>query len=1182
MKYTEDQQKVLDAPVKNLLVSAAAGSGKTEVLVERIMRRLVADEKVSLDRLLIVTFTRNSAADLREKINKKLNLLINDGNLSEDVRRRLYAQKIKLPYADITTIDGFAGKIVKKWFYAIDIDPNYRIGDTIELKLMLEDVIDDVLFKEYEKGEEGFVSFMMAHNDTKNDDTVIKLITEVLTKEDSMADADKFYESLRSNYAIETEEELENSRYFKYLKNMVPEVLEEAVSLYNEAVDISENHAGFEEFAEQYAEECKKLAEIKLDEETPFPEIKSGLKKALELFKKAPSLTGADAETEEIKGRIAGFRNKAKKVIKDHLYRIDFDRQEFFEANRKCLKEIDELIRLCRIVREEYTREKLKNNILSFADVNHYALEIVKKHCGEIAAQYDEIMIDEYQDSNDLQEVLLGSISGYNGKNMFMVGDVKQSIYGFRMAKPRLFLEKYKNYSYDQNSEEQKIDLAQNFRSSLPVIHTVNMVFRRAMTEGYSGIAYDENAELKYGGIYDSTPEINDQKSEFIVLVPDKKGKRKDKNRIMIEALAEKIEELKKTMRVKKEKSENEFRELKNSDICIISFSVKNYAAELSDYFMDRNIAVELKAREGFFKTREIMHMLSFLKILDNPYQDIELAAVLRSYFGKIKDDEFARLKIFERKEFGKKTYLFNVIEKYAGLDNALAVRLKIFIEKYNELKKLAVYTGIRELIGSIYKSFSYYDYIRLLPAGRQRIANLDMLLVKATDFEKTGSIGIVKFLSYIDKIEKNELDEGEAGVADSTDAIKVMTIHGSKGLEFPLVIMVENETQFQGDRSYKRLRVHHEYGCGAYYYNPEDKAFVETPQCAMLDNMNKRDNMAERIRDLYVGMTRAKQKLIMYTVRSDLYDEKKPCKAEWLSRQGNDCFTNDEIGSFKSFDDILGPVFADVDNEYVKYIEKPVGSENEKDEAVDELCLPEIDRIKAVNDYVDSFVYAHKSVNLPVKYSVSELKHAAIDEYMQDTENNRIFENTAEKKEFKNKKEANIWALRGTAYHELLKTLVMSDVCDRAGVERLIDEYVEKDMIKKEVAEIIKPADIVLFLNSELCRRMRMARDRRELFLEQPFVYGIEARNIPPLYKGDEKVLLQGVIDAFFIENGEAVIVDYKTDNLRSYEDKETALKNLYSKQLECYEKAVGSILKKNVKEKILYSFYLNSVVYC
>ena len=1182
MDYTIDQKKVLDAPIKNILVSAAAGSGKTEVLVERIMRRLVADENATLSRLLIVTFTRNSASDLRAKINKKLNALINDESVPENVRKRLYSEKIKLPYADIMTIDGFAGKIVKKWFYTIDIDPNYRIGDNIELKLMLEDVIDEVLLSEYEKGDEGFISFMMSYGNSKGDEKITKLIASVLDKEDSMADADKFYESLRSNYAIETEEELEESRYFKYLLRKVVPALDKAKTRMAEAVDLSETYAEFDAYAEKFGKEYDALCQIEISEDSSYDVKKAGLMQASEIFTKAPTVKTDNEESEKIKKAINAARNDAKKSLNDCLNSLNFDRESFFENNRKCLTAINELIRICRLVRKAFQKEKLKNNILSFADVNHYALEIVKEHHAEIAAGYDEIMIDEYQDSNDLQEVLLGSISGHKGNNMFMVGDVKQSIYGFRMAKPRLFLEKYNSYSDDPASPEQKIDLSKNFRSSLPIINTVNMVFERAMTEEYSGIAYDEKAKLSYGEIYDKTPEINAQKSEFIVLIPDEKGSRKDNNTMVIEALAEKIEELRKTMKVKKEKTENEYRELKNSDICILAYSVKKFAGKLSDYFMDRNIGVELKAKDGFFKTREIMHMLSFLKILDNPYQDIELATVLRSFFGKVNDVEFAELKIFAGKEIEKKCYLFDVISEYSKKEDGLAKKLQVFLDKYRELRKYAMFSTIRELITGIYNKFSYYDYIRLLPAGKQRIANLDMLLVKASDFEKTGRIGISHFLSYVDKIETNELDEGEAQVADGSDAIKVMTIHGSKGLEFPLVIMIENEVQFPPDKSYKRIRVHHENGSGIYFYDKDDKAFVGTPQCEMLDKLNKHDNMAEKIRDLYVAMTRPMQKLVMITVRADMYDEEKPRKVKWLEQHVDRSFSYNEIDSFKSFDDILGPVFVDVNNENVEYIEQPVVLYDENDDADNELCLPDFDRIEEVNDYLGSFTYSNNTVNLPVKFSVSELKHAAMDEYEQDAENNRIFENTDEKKSFKEKKEQNIWALRGTAYHELLKALVVTDVTEKEGVERLIADYVERKMILPEVADKIKVSDIVKFLNSDLCRRMRGANARKELFLEQPFVFAIESKYIPPLYEGDERVLLQGVIDAFFFEEGQLVIVDYKTDSLKDYEDKEARLRGLYGKQLECYGMALESILNKSIKEKILYSFYLNSVVYC
>ncbi len=1209
ISYTKDQQAVIDTPVKNLLVSAAAGSGKTAVLVERIMNRLLLDENASIDRLLIVTFTKNAAAALREKIGKQLNKRINDLSLPEEIRKRFYAQKMKLPYADIMTIDGFSGKLLKNFFYAIDIDPNYRVGDTTELQLLLEDVVDETLLSEYSREDNAsFIEFMMAYGDSKGDDMICTKIKEVLNKEDSMADSDRFYENLRSDYAIFSDDDFYNSKLGTYISGKIDRVYENACDKLKKGYEIASDNDVFKKYEKSFKAYLEETVTEKNWSDMTIKEKLKVLKNINASFSDKPTANTKDhPELVKLCDEIKEYKNSVKKETEKIGSILPSDMSVFYEINRKCLVYIDEFIRICRLVRSRYQEEKMKRNIMSFADVSHYALKIADLCTDEIRSMYDEIMIDEYQDSNDIQEVLLSKISGQEKgrNNMFMVGDVKQSIYGFRMAKPSLFIDKYDRYSLDNDAPEQKINLQMNFRSTIPVVNTVNMLFEKLMTKEYCGIAYDKNARLEYGRLYDDYPELNQDKSEFILINSAEKAKKADNTSLVIRALSEKVDELKRTFMVFED---GEKRKLKYGDICILGSSVKNFSAELSNYFMDRNVAVELKAKDGFFKTREIVHMLAFLKILDNPYQDIELATVLRSYFGGVTDDEFIMLKLFERSKKNPeedrkiKRFLFSIIKDYCteGEDSVLSEKLSRFLGLYEELKLSSAFLNIRDEISLIYKKTAYYDYVRILPAGRQRIANLDMLLIKASDFEKTGKLGISHFMSYIEKIERNQIDDGEASTADDSDSIKVMTIHGSKGLEFPVVIVLETENNFAKDTSDSRIRIHHESGISIKYYDSEADSYNITPQCGMVDDYKSHTEKAERIRLLYVAMTRAKQKLIMYSVKAKKPEDKPQHVDEWLAKKHNGVFTNNEIDSMDSFDDMLGPVFVNENNAFFSFIEIDESTlDDESVEKEDKLTIPDENELNRIRNYLNDFEYQFPESNLPVKYSVSELKHAAIEEYEAQLAENKLCKTDPDpepesaetesvepkssepKKDKKKKKKENIGAKRGTLYHELMEKLVLTDITDSKDVKAFIDKEVSEGRIDEDAVKLVKPGKIATFLKSELCKRMREAEKRGELFLEQPFVYGLPAEEINADYHGDERVLLQGVVDVFFIENDQITVLDYKTDRVTNDEKGADKLKGYYDKQLSCYAAALSSILKKSVKEKILYSFSLENTVY-
>ncbi len=1211
IQFTENQQKVIDSPVCDLLVSAAAGSGKTAVLVERIMNHICDRvNPIDIDRILIVTFTRNAAASMKERIHRAL-----EKKCEEEPENRFFtAQLQKLSYADITTIDGFCLKILKNYFYAADIEPNFRVADANEADLLLYDAVLEVLEHEYERADADFLDFMGRYGNSKGDGAIVELLKNIVKKSQSHPWPKDYIYGLSQLYVSDGKESFDSSFLAGEILDSAKIIIEDCINTLDAAYSYVSSDASLAKYSDMLDSDREFYAGLlKAQTFSSFRKLYDGHK-----FITAPRKP-KDAD-ERLAETVKALRDKAKKACQE--FAKDFfseDESKTVENNRQVLPCINALISLSEKVFDLFNEVKKSKSLMEFSDVNHAVLDILVKrkedgtvvptvYAEELKKKYDEIMIDEYQDSNYIQEVILSSISGRSdgAPNVFMVGDVKQCIYKFRMAMPELFMQKYSSFGRG-NDRSLVIDLSQNFRSAGCVVDTVNEVFRRIMTERTCGINYDENASLNQEKHYGEYENSKDAVSEFN-LIDLENAAESDKSVFTASAIAERIKRLMKSDI--KIAGDGSFDRIRFSDIVILVRSMTGSAAELINRLPDEGIPVCVETSSGYFKTTEISLVLNYLRIVDNPYQDIEFASVLRSFCVGLTDEELALIKIYDKKNSGNPSYLFDAALAYfdsSDADTECASKLARFFEVYEQIKQMSVYSGIYEVILAIYEKTGYYSYVQILPSGEMRKANLDLLLVKARKYEAADFTGINSFLRYIDKLVKYDMDTGEANTALATDAVRVMSIHKSKGLEFPVVILADTEKNYNIMDERESFILHGEKGIGLRLVNPENNSYKNSLQRKYLASLIHRESIAEEIRILYVALTRAKQKMIIFSSSSDTEASMK----KWLTEIeifGNK-ISYSYIEKAKCSADLLAPVFL-----------QATGACNEAEALCDgeprvkgrmSFSLTDGDRLlkniseklistqekimplgdgnmlsKRLKDYF-GFEYQGEEENIPVKYSVSELKHQAMEEYEAALENSSLIAHKEEAEEkipaFVNGQKAepfvNGGAVLGTLTHMLMEKIVFEKKTSYGEIK----DYVEGKIADKSFPEEMRKVSIKkvsAFLNSDLGKRIQAADERGELYVEQPFVLGIPACEANESFNSSELVLIQGVIDVFFIEDGEAVLLDYKTDRVPT-EGGEEILRGRYRRQLDLYAEAIEKIKKISVKSKIIYSFSMEKELY-
>ena len=1234
--WTEEQQKVISLRDRNILVSAAAGSGKTAVLVERILSKICDPKKpVDIDRLLIMTFTRAAAGEMKERISAAIDQKLYDNPDNEHLRRQVSL----IHNAQITTIDGFCAYIIRNYFHMIDLDPGYRTAEEGELKLLREDVMKEVLEEAYAQKDEKFLNLVECYANGKTDDEIRDMIYKLYDASMSHPFPEEWIEECLRVYQVDNVEELRNTKWMTLLWNAAQESISEIEELLERATHICREIDGPYFYETALESDSLLLKEVK---ERAAKRDYNGMASLLATHKYARLSAKKDLNVdEEKKKQVKDLRDTEKSIWKELEEHYFSQSEEYIlEALKYCRKPMEGLARITLQFKAAFAAKKREKNVLDFSDMEHFALEILmKKEDGdiipstaakELSARYEEVMVDEYQDSNLVQEMITNLVSGWadGRKNIFMVGDVKQSIYRFRLARPELFMEKYHSYSLE-DAKEQRVDLYKNFRSRREVLSSVNYIFRQIMGEDLGGITYDDENALYTGASFPEKEhtvgeKTNDSENITEVLLIEKDGEElseENGNQTVQElealAIAQRIRKMVGNEEVL-DKETGRYRKVEYGDIVILLRSATGWAEPFSQVLTSKGIPVYSASRTGYFSAQEVVTLLNYLRVCDNPLQDIPLTGVL---YSPIVGCTVQELAIFKSRCPGG--MLYESLCAYCELEQeilteeekCLQEKLCGFRKQLEEMRNLSAYTPVHELILRILAKTGYADYVKAVPGGAQRGANLHMLVEKAMDYEKTSYRGLFNFVRYIEKLQKYEVDFGEVNLADAgSGAVQIMTIHKSKGLEFPVVFAAGMGKQFNFQDINSRFLIHPDMGFGVDVILPEKRLILSAVHKQIIRRQLQRESLGEELRVLYVALTRAKEKLIITgcigklpdvcTTLSFYMDHEEPllpiavrgkARTYWsyilpalarhpamqelfheygiTERPAVVCEKENAqfiVHKVTVTELVQGEILGQTDTQMQEKLLKEWDSNRIYDEEIHELLEKRFNY---------QYPYAYLS-DLPVKVSVSELKKRSW--HGEDDREEALFSEpdivplvpdfvSGGNEEYKG-------AARGTAYHRLMECLDYMAVDSESQIQKQITALTEAKKMAYEEAQCIRIQDIMMFLHSEIGQRMKKAFEADQLYREQPFVLAQSMKNIEKGWNGEETVLVQGIIDAYFIEDEEIVLVDYKTDRVRKGEEQH--LIDLYHTQLEDYAQALERMLQKKVKETYIYSFTLGKMI--
>ena len=1183
MKWTEEQQKVIDTRDRNILVSAAAGSGKTAVLVARILA-LVTDpaHPVDIDRLLIVTFTNAAAGEMRQRIRDALEARAEEAPENAHLQRQL----VLIHNAQITTIHSFCLQVLRSHFHMIGLDPGFRIADEGEMLLLRQDVLKETLEEAYELGAgevhttetEEFRQLLEQLAPGKDDQAVQNALLQVYQFSLGQPWPDEWLAGCRMAYCRPDGEEMPPEpdwvRFVvKDTKRVLADVREEI--LY--AITLCQAEHG------PYMYEKAMQDDLAMVETLQAADSYRELAKAFAVSGTYTRLSTKKDESvskeqkEQVQELRAGIKDALASVRVQYFYDRPEALEETFYASGVVVRA---LTRLVERFMEKLTEKKREKNVLDFSDLEHLALEILVAHdetgiqaspaALEYAEQFEEIMIDEYQDSNLVQELILNSVAG-RGRgeaNRFMVGDVKQSIYRFRLACPELFLEKYQTYRELENAC--RIDLHKNFRSRSEVLDGVNEIFRQIMTENLGGIVYDKDAMLYPGAVFALDSGEARRLPEFLLLDPEDQDKQEAEARLV----GMQIQQMVGSFPVWDAKR-SAYRPMAYRDIVILLRTVSGWAETFGEVLSDMGIPCFTGSQKGYFSAVEVRTVLAYLEVLDNPVQDIPLAAVMRSPIGGFSDEALAKLRSASEE---RRFYDCCTAYRDNGEDAALRLALDTFFRQMEYFREKAAYTPIHLLLWEILDVTGYGAYAAALPAGRQRKANLDMLVEKAIAYEATSYRGLYHFIRYIESLKRYEVDYGEASLGtESDDTVRIMSIHKSKGLEFPVVFVSGLGKQFNETELRGRLALHSSFGIGCDYVDTTLRLRQPSLLKKVIQKTSALENLGEELRILYVAMTRAKEKLILTGAVPNASQKleawqtlnvrametlsystltKASSYLDWvlpalLQHSGKDCF----LLRVLSAEDLLEESKEAKASDLWRVLEHP------KEE-------PEARRYL---ERVFSAEYPYEQEQaISGKVSVTELKkQTQLPEEHEGLELYPVKESKGTVPRFRAAETTMPGSMRGTIYHTFMENL---DFHKKDVLETQLEEWIKCGKMTRDEAAAVRISDIRRFLESDIGLRMERAEEGGRLHREQPFVLGVPAHEIRSCWQSEELVLVQGIIDAWFEEDDGIVIVDYKTDRVRTMQ----TLAGRYHIQLEAYAKAVARLTGKTVKECGIYSFCL------
>ncbi|WP_428817537.1 helicase-exonuclease AddAB subunit AddA [Clostridium butyricum] len=1246
-KWTDEQLSAIKTRNCNLLVAAAAGSGKTAVLVERIIRIITnKDNPVDIDKLLVVTFTNAAAAEMRERIAAAISKALD----KEPTSKNLQKQLTLLNRANITTMHSFCLDVIKNNFHKIDLDPSFRIGDQTEGILIKDEVIETLFEEKYDQEDTEFTSLVEAFSTYKNDDNLKELIINMYNFIMSGPWPENWLKENAEAFNIETMEELNNSKWVLVLKNSIKVEIEGYIKMLEKAIEIINLTDGLEPYLEAFSNELYSIKNAYNSIDCGLDDIYSSLCSIS--FGRLKSIKKDKVSDENAQNTVKSIRDDIKKKISELINNIFSVTPEEMLINIKgAYPTIKKLTEIVLEFDEKFSQKKKEKNILDFNDLEHLCLKILSdtdengniipsKTAIEFKNLFDEVLVDEYQDSNNVQETIIELVSRRKDEfpNVFMVGDVKQSIYRFRQAKPELFMEKYINYTLEE-SNNRKIQLYKNFRSRKEVIDGVNYIFKEIMSETVGELEYTDEEALNLGASYENSEDENVILGGPIeVNIIEKSIEESDLNKEKLDEedfeneeiegvnlegkiVAKRIKELMTTTgnNVFKvlDKETGEYRPIKYKDIVILLRATKNWSESLLDELGQEGIPAYADTGSGYFESIEIRTIMSLLRVIDNPMQDVPVIAVLKSPIMGFSAEDLSIIRLKNKEKYFYENIADIAEENICDISEELITRCKGFLEKLEIWRNKAIYMPIDEFIWYLYMDTAYYGYVGAMPNGVLRQANLKILFQRAKQFEQTSFKGLFNFINFINKLTKSSGDMGSAKIlGENEDVVRIMSIHKSKGLEFPVVFLCGTGKQFNLMDLNKNILYHDELGFGPDFVDLEKRVSIGTIAKEAIKKKMKLETLSEEVRILYVACTRAKEKLIITGTVNNIQKSIE----KWISSASLDynLILPSEILKGKSYLDWIGMSLCQhndgkilrekitVSNEISKddnskwdiklWKRSDIVVNNEDDKLEEEkevkLSILEEEYDKDVYGEVDkrlSYKYPLKeSTKLKSNISVSDLKKRNsefIDQHVESINTEDVEsknKRTVITPKFLQEEKGLTAAEKGTAVHFVMKKIDLDKVSSINEIKDQIQYLYENDFILEEEMKAVNPSKILNFFKSDLGKMMiELHKEGKKIYRELPFYTEISSVNIDNTLSEEyenEKVRLQGIIDCFFEYNGESILLDYKTDYVSR--DNEQELKKKYIKQLDYYSDAVFKITGKKVSKRYLYSFYLEKVI--
>ncbi len=1244
MPWTREQQSAIDIRGKSILVSAAAGSGKTAVLVERIINRVLDKENpVDIDEFLVVTFTKAAAAQMRDKISERLWSELEKAPDNE----HLMKQTVLINRADITTIDSFCLRIVKEYFSVLDIDADFNIGDRGETELLKADVLEDLFEEKYNCENEDeraeFCRLVNIFGGDRNDSGLKELILKIHTLASSYPMPEKWLEEAKNALDIKDRETLENTLWMKALFGYAKKITGEALFMAKEAEMLTNAACGPYKNAEVSKSDIELLEGF--EDVKCYEELSRAVKNIS--WQRLKSCKGDDFD-ETLVNRYAKIRGDYKQLIK----KLDICKTPCEEIVSQLNSMGEYLIPLIEITEDfsfRYMEEKKQKHIVEFADVEHMAYRLVcegieKNKDGhgretervvpteigrEIGERYREIYIDEYQDSNYLQEYILTAVSGIarEENNLFMVGDVKQSIYKFRMARPDLFIGKYNTFSpYDVEggADEVKLELKNNFRSRAVVLDAVNYFFYQLMGADMGGIDYTRDVALVPSREFEDAAGLNISRSTELMLAcvtdkerteDDDEAQEESKQEQEAVMIANRIEELVNSDRplyVYDEKISG-YRKAGYGDIVILLRSVAGYGDIIYNTLTAQGIPAYIDDPHGYFEATEIRVVMSLLAVIDNSRQDIPLSAALLSPIAGLNENELALICAYAEKNLDRKNILYDKCIYYAeNVSDSVADKLNTFFEMVDKFKEEKVTLSISQLILKVYNITGYYYYAAAMPAGKRRKSNLDMLVDKARRFENGAYKGLFNFLRYVDKLKVNEVEFGEAGKqGENEDVVRIMTMHRSKGLEYPVVFVSGLGRRFNTNDVRRNIQLHSDYYISSKLMDMKKRYRKNSVMREAVILLARQESFAEEQRILYVAMTRAKEKLIITGYIKDYEDfvegidiGYKKMLLPYSIRNSEKGFLSWILAAMKRYDYYMeqGLTKAVIETRLVSpdmLVEKKVKEETDRGISMEEfvanaMLLGENEAYKKYKESFD-YVYPYEPLTkIKSKMPISEIKKmkafdgesydvgAPVKEWQQEIcKQEKIYkpEEICKPDKYDHGSNNNLTgAERGTIIHkfmELLDFAVLGNGDYINDIRNSLKRLVEAKVFTEEEKNAVNETKINNMLKSDLGQRMIAAAKCGRLKKEQQFSIGIPVKEIYKNVDSDDIVIVQGIIDAFFYEDDGIVLMDYKTDRAD-----EAELIGRYHAQLTYYALTLNRLTGLKVKEKLIYSFHLNKTI--